>query len=403
LQSKKNNTIMKKSLLFLLITLSALVSPACQNKHNGTHTPDTASPDIASLDTAYSKYAVPKELAREPIVIDIEKLTPPQKLLDTISYDLLLQTYYFTGDTERVISHNRLDRQLALGGQNPFFKAVCHAYADHRPFELSPEALWLLICQGFSYHVNNNAEELRPLFVDFEGKKKLSVFTNNLLPAAPEDWERLFPQFTRQIASYVGGNVVSALGSDFTTSTPVSHTASQITVMVAMQKYFDYEITFICGIPRIILHGTPEDWQSIIDRLQVLRQYKLDWWVDAMLPVLEKIKRAAEGEVDKEFWRNMVKLHYPEDYGESCGPSHPDVDGWIVKFYPYDGKGKRNDLKILYEAEQHLPSEVLSVPVKVSGVIEADLLLHAGFVGIAQDRTTMALRPEIGWYITEQK
>ena len=352
-------------------------------------------------DMAYFDYTVGKDHARKPIVINVEKLERPKSLLDTISYDQLLQTYYFTGDTESIVSHNRLDRQLVMGGQNPFFKAMYHAYADHRPFELSPEALWLLICQGFSYHVNNNAEDLRPMFVDFDGKKTLSVNTNRF-PENPEAWERLFPSFTRQIAAHTGGKIVSVMGSDFTTSTSVSHTASQISIMVAMQKYFDYELTVICGIPQVILHGAPEDWQSIIDRVKVLREYKLAWWVDKMLPVLEKIKRASEGEVDKDFWCDMFKLHR-KDRGHGCGPSHPDVDGWIVKFYPYDEKGRRNDLEKLYEGDQHLPSEVLSVPLKVTGAAEANLNLRAGFVGIVQDSKTQALRPEIGWYITEQK
>lgn len=386
---------MKKNLFLSLLTMAALLSPTgnanAQKKLSATKMPDTA----------YFDYTVGKDHARKPIVINVEKLERPKSLLDTLSYDLLLDTYYFTGDTESIVSHNRLDRQLVMGGQNPFFKAMYHAYADHRPFELSPEALWLLICQGFSYHVNNNAEDLRPMFVDFDGKKTLTVKTNRF-PENPEAWERLFPQFTKQIASYTGKELVSVMGSDFTTSTSVSHTATQITIMVAMKKYFDYELTAICGIPQVILHGAPEDWQSIIDRVKVLREYKLAWWVDEMLPVLEKIKRASEGEVDKDFWCDMFKLHR-KDRGHGCGPSHPDVDGWIVKFYPYDEKGRRNDLEKLYEGDQHLPSEVLSVPLKVTGAAEANLNLRAGFVGIVQDSKTQALRPEIGWYITEQK
>lgn len=386
---------MKKNLFLSLLTMAALLSPAgnanAQKKLSATKMPDTV----------YFDYTVGKDHARKPIVINVEKLERPKSLLDTISYDQLLQTYYFIGDTERVISHNRLDRQLVMGGQNPFFNAMYHAYADHRPFELSPEALWLLICQGFSYHVNNNAEELRPMFVDFDGKKTLTVEVGHF-PRQPEEWEHIFPGFTRQIAAHTGGKIVSVLGSDFTTSTPVSHTASQISIMVAMQKYFDYELTVICGIPQVILHGAPEDWQSIIDRVKVLREYKLAWWVDEMLPVLEKIKRASEGEVDKDFWCDMFKLHR-KDRGHGCGPSHPDVDGWIVKFYPYDKKGRRLGLEKLYEGDQHLPSEVLSVPLKVTGAAEANLNLRAGFVGIVQDSKTQALRPEIGWYITEQK
>jgi len=375
---------MKKSLLFLLITLSALATLACQNKHNGANAPDTA----------YSDYTVPKDLAREPIVIDVDTtLTPPKNLLDTVTYDHLIRNYILGKDP---LTHNRSNRQLVRGGDNPFFKAMYHAYADHRPFELSPEALWLLICQGFSYHVNNNAESLRSMFVDFEGKKTLSVKTDRF-PENPEAWERHFPQFTEQIAAYIGRKLVSVMGSDFTTSTAVSHTATQITIMVAMQKYFDYELTTICGIPQVILHGAPEDWQSIIDRVKVLRQYDLAWWVDEMLPVLEKIEQASEGEVDKDFWRNMFK--FSESEYASCGD--PDIDGWIVKFYPYDNKGRRLGLDILIEGNEDLPSELLSVPFKVTGVIEADLILRAGFVGIVQDPETFALRPEIGWFISD--
>lgn len=386
---------MRKSRFMPLMALVTLLLPA----YNST---GQNNKSIDRSDTTFYNYTVGQKHARKPIVIDVENLKAPQKLLDTLSYDLLLDTYYFTGDTESIVSHNRLDRQLVMGGQNPFFKAMYHAYADHRPFELSPEALWLLICQGFSYHVNNNAEDLRPMFVDFDGKKTLSVNTNRF-PENPEAWERLFPQFTKQIASYTGKELVSVMGSDFTTSTSVSHTATQITIMVAMKKYFDYELTTICGIPQVILHGAPEDWQSIIDRVKVLREYKLAWWVDEMLPVLEKIKRASEGEVDKDFWRNMFKYHNYDGY-LFCGASSPDIDGWIVKFYPYDEKGRRNDLEILYEGDQHLPSEVLSVPLKIdAGAAKTTLTLRAGFVGIAQDSKTLALRPEIGWLITERK
>lgn len=52
------------------------------------------------------------------------------------------------------------------------------AYADHRPFVLSPDMIWLLISQGFAQHVNANHESLRKYFVDFSGKQSLVVQSN---------------------------------------------------------------------------------------------------------------------------------------------------------------------------------------------------------------------------------
>lgn len=340
-------------------------------------------------------------VATQTLVIDVETLTPPKKLLETISYDKILANLLkdLNEDSSVVIAHTRKTRPL-VESNHPFFQSMYRAYADHRPFELSPEALWLLICQGFSLHVNNNAEELRHLFVDFEGKQTLMASGNGISLDNPNSpWESVFPQFTSQIAAYTGQELIDVLSADFSTSTPASRVASQITVMESMKAYFDYVIT-ICGIPQVILHGTPDDWQSVIDRTEFLRQYKLDWWVDEMLPVLRKIKLASEGEVDKAFWRSMFKWH--ELKHEMCGDPETLADGWIVKFYPYNHYKDRNSLKGLYDGAYDLPPELSMVPVTFDGGDGegVELTLWAGFVGIAQDPETFALRPEIGWFIT---
>ncbi len=339
----------------------------------------------------------------QTIVIDVETLTPPKKLLSTQSYDKILQgiltEVHEQGST--IIAHTRQTQPL-VESNHPFFAAMYRAYAEHRPFELSPEALWVLICQGFSMHVNNNAEELRSMFVDFEGKQPLFVSGSGINLDNPNSpWERCFPQFTEQIAAYTGQELIDVLTGDFTTSTPASRVASQITAMESMKPYFEYWMA-ICGIPQVILHGTPEDWQSIVDRVEFLRQYKLDWWVDEMLPVLRKIVIASQGEVDKEFWRGMFKLHDLKH--EMCGDPETLADGWIVKFYPYDIGKHRNDLIGLYDGAYDLPPELSMVPLKFEdgdGNV-TDLTLWAGFVGIGQDEKTFALRPEIGWFITRK-
>ena len=55
-----------------------------------------------------------------------------------------------------------------------FVSAVNLAYAQHYPLVLSPDAIWMCITQGLSQHINTNAEKLRNMFVEHEGKKEIS-------------------------------------------------------------------------------------------------------------------------------------------------------------------------------------------------------------------------------------
>ena len=59
--------------------------------------------------------------------------------------------------------------------KKPVITGYLRAYQNHYPITISPDIVRLLICQGPSQYVNNNSEELRSMFVDFEGKKMLTV------------------------------------------------------------------------------------------------------------------------------------------------------------------------------------------------------------------------------------
>lgn len=382
------------------------MTSACKN---GSYSEPVAD-STAVVDSLWQN-GTATDKATQTLVIDIETLKPPKSTLTEKPYDTVLNGILknFNVEDQQIIANNKEQRPLVTLS-HPFFDGMHRAYADHRPFVLTPDAVWLLICQGFSNHVNNNAENLRHLFVDFEGKEKLTVRCSDIFLNNPDSpWEKYFPMFTSQIAEYVGDSLVSFLSSDFSTSTLTTRTASQITVMASMKEYFEYEVVFtICGIPKVILEGTPADWQRIIDGVQFLRRYEMDWWADAMLPVLEKIKRASEGEVDKKFWRGMFKLHEEQREGSCGGTETYDIfDGWVVKFYPYYNDKDRTSLKTL-GGSSNLPPEIVSASLSFrdqsDGHIaggDAELTLYAGFVGLSQDPETFALRPEIGWFITK--
>lgn len=369
---------------------------------------------VSCNETEGSKDSV-AEKNTQRLIIDVEELKPPKNNLPTIDYDVLLKrTLNQVGkENHSLVAHSIHSKPLVDGDMHPFFNGLHMAYAEHRPFVLTPDALWLVICQGFAQHVDHNAEALRHLFVDFDGKQTLRVYSTDIkLDASAKDWENVFPKFTEQIAHYTSDSLINTLTANFTTTSPTSRAVSQLTIMSAMQAYFDYEVYEICGIPQVILEGTAEDWQQIVDRVEWLRRYQLYWWVDEMLPVLKKIVLASQGEVDRDFWRGMYKMH--DLHNEMCG--EPDVlcDGWIVKFYPYNNINFRdefwcneppelfrNDLQFLYDVASDLPPEITTVPLKYTAINDTiQLQLHAGFIGLSQNTKTHALKPEIGWFIT---
>ena len=350
--------------------------------------------------------------SQKGITLKIEDLTKPDHLLKLDAYNdiyenLILKDHDLNKYQQKkdkidfqynIVARSKAPDSLVNFGYHSFFNGMYQAYAEHRPYVLSPDMIWLLISQGFAQHVNAHSEELRNQFVNFDGKVTLIV-RNDLIklnnPRSP--WEKVFPEFTKQISEYTGNDLMNALKCDFSTSTPVTKVASEITIMEAMKPYFEYVVMYIsCGIPEIKLEGTTADWQKVLDKARYLRKYKLDWWIDEIEPLLVNFVKASKGDYDKDYWCNIFKVHT----GKGCG-SPDKIDGWIVKFFPYDKTGKRNDLKEL-AYKDNLPSEIVKVDLKYIEIDVAGnekitpLELWAGFVGLQQNPGTFALKPEIG-------
>ena len=163
-----------------------------------------------------------------------------------------------------IIAKSELPDKLVSFGYHSFFNGMFQAYADHRPFVLSPDMIWLLISQGFAHHVNANPENLRHHFVDFSEKQTLVVTTIEIALDNPQSpWEKIFPEFTKQIAEHTGNEIINLLSSDFSTTTPTEKVASEITILETMKAYFEYVVLYIiCGIPEITLQGT--DRKSVV-------------------------------------------------------------------------------------------------------------------------------------------
>jgi len=318
---------------------------------------------------------------------------------------------------------------------HPLVAALRLAYADHRPLRLSPDTIWLAICQGVAEHVRANAEELRPLLVSHQGRTELEIKVDSerFHRGSPENpWPEALELFSRRIGDHIGEKHHWFV-PHFSTTGPVEKAASEVVLMDAMEPYFSYRLgRVICGIPTIELEGTPEDWRSLADRAERFRELDLAWWIDPLKKILEQFCAAVEGKVDDMFWRSIYRVYQPD---EPCTPK--TALGWFTLLFPYLSEGSRRsghqrnpwligerELCEMFEPdrtvgrlrggrgsfvfESALPTGISRVPFQWHDQTEAgdtarsfSMEFLAGFFGIRQDRKTMCLRPEIGWAVRD--
>ena len=223
--------------------------------------------------------------------------------------------------------HGKLVESLSC---HPLLEALHFAFAEHRPLCLSPDIIWLTLTQGLANHINFNAESLRRQFVRHDGQLTIVVRRDEFIKGSPENpWPEVFAEFSERIKDHIG-QAHGLIVADYSTTGPVERAASEVVLLDAMQAYFCYEVHTKCGIPRILLEGSADDWQSLGRRVQEWRRFDLDWWVKPLQPILDQFTAAALGRVDRNFWNSIYKWNG----ADGSGPP-PYVSGWILKMFPY--------------------------------------------------------------------
>ena len=119
---------------------------------------------------------------------------------------------------------------------------------------------------------------------------------------------------------YLGKQILETLTPEFTTTNIDSKLVCKMTIMSIFKEYFSFSINAnICGIPYIILEGTFDDYKKIIEKCEQLKKYKFDWYIDRIIPVIQKMVEAKEGKIDVEFFKNIVtKKEIDEEVVERC-------------------------------------------------------------------------------------
>ena len=187
---------------------------------------------------------------------------------------------------------------------NGFLQAAVTAFSEHYPFIMRPQHIWILILQVVAEHVNRNAQELRSKWIatpvpeqpsGFSGSRHsapggskpeapkiaLIVDKNDFVLGSPtNDWASVVlsadegneNNFLKQIQRHVVPGTMEdvLIGDMLTGTTTIEHVTMGITVMDALQSYFDSIMRTLCGFPSITLEGSLADWQLIRSKAESL-------------------------------------------------------------------------------------------------------------------------------------
>ena len=311
------------------------------------------------------------------------------------------------------------NKELSFIGSNvPVLYGFYIAHANHCPIRIKPDDIWLLIIQGFINHMNLKSEVLRDCFVNFSGKKQLQVEYNiDQTAIDKKTLEDFSQQMVNQIESYVGKEIIEILSPNFTTTTHDSEIICKISIMGAFKKYFDYSMNVCgCGVPYVVLEGTADDYRKIIEKAKKLSAYKFNWYIDRIIPHIEKMVEAKEGKVDKEYFQNMIQKKELMDV--KLGPSgHKEgeyqaqaLSGWFLHFFSHieskDGieiyEFKEESLKI--KDFQRLTNQMIEVPFNVHNIMTSKdykMKFKVGFVGCDKNEKNEVF-PVQGWLASYQ-
>ena len=308
-----------------------------------------------------------------------------------------------------------INRKLAyINSKVPVLNGFYEAHKNHLPIRIKPDDIWLLIVQAFSNHVNYNSEKLRNMFVDFDGKKTLQVdypqeYIHEVNNKMLEDFSK---QINKQMKEYLGEEILDILTPNFTTTDKDKTIIFNISIMGAFKKYFNYKMFLCgCGLSYIILEGTAEDYEKILEKAKKLSKYDFSWYVDRILPIIQKFIDAKRKKIDINFFKNIVQDDTMTEAVYGSGMYRGDIQvpyikGWILKFFAYYNSGKRregrfdgNEIKIKHIED--LANQMLIVPFTIIDINKKEYLMKysVGFVGCDKNENNEVF-PVSGWIVS---
>ena len=205
--------------------------------------------------------------------------------------------------------------------------------------------------------------------------------------------------------------ILEILNPDFTTINPSMKLVCKMTMISTFEKFFKFNIHMsVCGIPYIILEGSSDDYKKIISKSEKLKKYNFEWYIDRIIPLIQKMVDSKEGKIDVNFFKNIVmKSEADEEVNVNCilRTRHViKISGWILKFFAYQ---KDEEEYFTFEEDEldvedfyKIASQILRAPFTIiKKGKQWKMAFEVGFFGCEQNEKN-EISPIIGWGLTKK-
>ncbi|GAA1162834.1 hypothetical protein F4556_000454 [Kitasatospora gansuensis] len=298
--------------------------------------------------------------------------------------------------TDRLVGWDTAAPEVVEPNSSLLLRALHLSFTAHLPLSLSPDLLWYAVVHEVAVHVRLNSETYAGLFTDTPGfRRTITVHDDE----APSDWERSINLVQEPLRERIGTETAELFQPAFSTTTSADAAAALVALMDVVSPYYRFRWRTLCGIPRIRLEGTAEDWELLAARVRGLadRFEGLRPWFTALHPVLDEIAATASGRgVEEEFWCSLYK------YRSRSGGAW--VTGWINAFFAHrytdDGPCPKDEFGQDSAPAVDFPSHVSRVPFRwetLAGTF--DMAFLGGVLGIERDEEW--IRPRLGHAVVE--
>lgn len=392
--------------LILILSCSSTVEPSDESQSQDSLTTENLILEDTSTVNEITFAVDSVEIARELLT------TYPIKRILTNQFSLPIN-YIPT-------AHDSLN--LAPIHGNGLIWTLQECYDKHRPLILTPDAIWLTICQGVSLHVNQHFDSLQGVLFN-ENKPDEIIARNDSLANDADQWANLVNDISDQTIAYTNADIHDFFVPEYSTTNSATKMVYQINLLETYEKAFTYVGESGCGIPSIKLEGYKKDWVAIYNQLDQLDVFGLSNWKDNLKPIIKEFIATYDGEINTAFWKDIYKnaTEYNGFY----------ISGWIIKFFPYikvkdsydyetdfvDNMGYRAGIS--YDPNPYMNKDdylmsTLSTNNFPAGVSEIELewrdymtgntsemLIKGGYFGMEQFEDK-SLKPFISWAVVEK-
>lgn len=206
-----------------------------------------------------------------------------------------------------------------------FIQNVDYAWRQETGLEIRPEVLFHLFCSEINKQVIKNSDKYCSLFTTSSDKKDI-VMNPFSLEALIQKLSDLMPN--KELVDVV-------CNTTFTTAPEIFPNVMAITMASMSSPYYDY-ISSLCGIPKIRIAGSRNDWDKIVqsvDRLaKIFAAYpEMILYCTTVKEVVSSIIKSVFVDRDGKYLANI----YTREKNNVCMSGHDEVlmNGWAQQLY----------------------------------------------------------------------